>query len=52
MSGRGGSTLGRIDGLDAALIGAMVIGVIVTLAVLAIPGFHGHVGRAGGRPDL
>ena len=43
MSGRGGSTLGRIDGLDAALIGAMVIGVIVTLAVLAIPGFHGHV---------
>jgi signal transduction histidine kinase len=33
----------RLDGLDAALIGAIVIGAIGTLGVLTIPDFHGHV---------
>jgi signal transduction histidine kinase len=39
----GGLTLGDRDRLDTALAGAMVIGVIGTLVVLAIPNFHGHV---------
>jgi signal transduction histidine kinase len=43
MSTWGASTLARLDGLDAALSGAFVTGVIGTLAVLAIPDFHGHV---------
>ena len=43
MSGREAKTVGRLDGLDAALIGAIVIGVIGTLAVLAIPDYHGHI---------
>ena len=43
MSAWGGTKLGRLDRLDAALAGAIVIGVIGTLAVLAIPDYHGHV---------
>ena len=36
-------TLGRLDRLDLALGGAVVVGVIGTFAVLAIQHFHGHV---------
>ena len=35
--------IGRLDRVDAALGVAIVGGVIVTLAVMAIPDFHGHV---------
>jgi|BarGraNGADG00212_2_1021979.scaffolds.fasta_scaffold01606_2 signal transduction histidine kinase len=43
MWGRGATVPGRLDGLDAALIGAIVVGTAGTIAILAIPNFHGHV---------
>lgn len=43
MSTGGAAIPRRLDGLDGALIAFVVIGVIGTLAMLATPGFHGHV---------
>jgi signal transduction histidine kinase len=43
MSGGGTAALGRFDRLDLVLGAAIVGGAIGTLAMVAIPDFHGHV---------
>jgi signal transduction histidine kinase len=43
VSDLGALTLRRFDRLDLAMWTAVVVGVVTTLALLAIPAFHGHV---------
>jgi signal transduction histidine kinase len=43
VSDPGALTLRRYDRLDLALWGAVIVGAVTTVALLAIPDFHGHI---------